>query len=283
MADTAQQKASHGDVDHGFGDVDALFVVAHKATPLCEPAEGSFNDPSSWQRLEAGLGVNTAHHLDDEIEEGGLVHQLPAVVGAIGEQMLDPRPSLSGRIEDHLRLGTVGNVGQGKVDHQQAPIGVDHNVPLTPNSLLGGVIALLGTGCGRLDSLAVDDAGTRAGFAPDPLAIEHQGDVMDGAEQHQPHEASEPPVDRLPGCETLRQHPPATRTRHVADRVENLPQVKAWLAPAFGRLRQQRNCRLAFLVGEIGRVALRLPLDRGHPVSHVHIDSVNHEPETKET
>ena len=46
VADPAQEKASHGDVYHGFGDVDPLLVVAHQAAPAGEPAEGSFDDPA---------------------------------------------------------------------------------------------------------------------------------------------------------------------------------------------------------------------------------------------
>jgi len=42
MADAAQQKASHGDVDHGLGDVDALLVVADQAPPSGQPAEGPY-------------------------------------------------------------------------------------------------------------------------------------------------------------------------------------------------------------------------------------------------
>lgn len=132
MADTAQQQAPHGDVDHRFGHVDALFVIAHQTTPSDNPAEGSSNDPSARQHLESWLGVDTAHYLDDQIEKGGLVHQLPAVVCTIGKQMFDPRPSLSDRIEDHLRAGTIINVGWGEIDYQQTSICVDRNMPLAP-------------------------------------------------------------------------------------------------------------------------------------------------------
>lgn len=45
--------------------------------------------------------------LDDEVEEGGLLHELGAIMGAIGEQVLDRGPALANRIEDHLGTGAT--------------------------------------------------------------------------------------------------------------------------------------------------------------------------------
>ena len=72
MADPAQQQTSHGEVDHGLEDVDALFVVAHQAAPTGEPTEGAFDDPAPGQDLEARFVVDAANHLDDEVDEAAL-------------------------------------------------------------------------------------------------------------------------------------------------------------------------------------------------------------------
>lgn len=95
MADPSRQKAAHSEMDIGLADVDPLPVVSHQASPSDEPPEGAFEDPAARQHLEARLVVDAAHYLDDEGVEGGLVHELDAVVRAVGEQMLEPRPAFA--------------------------------------------------------------------------------------------------------------------------------------------------------------------------------------------
>lgn len=141
MSDAAEEQASHCDVDHGLGNVEAGLVIAHQPAPTCHPSECALDDPPARQNLEARLPVETAHNFQYEVSEGRLVEQPRSIVGDVGEQVLEPRPSLSHSIEDRLCPGTVGDVRRDEVDHQQSTIGVDGDVALSFNGLLVRVIA----------------------------------------------------------------------------------------------------------------------------------------------
>ena len=107
MGDPAQQRAPHGDMDHGFGHVQPGFIIAHEPAPACHPAKGMFDHPTSRQYFEAWVFVGSAHDLQHEVSERGFVEQLGAVIGAIGEQVLEPGPALADGIKDGLCPGTV--------------------------------------------------------------------------------------------------------------------------------------------------------------------------------
>lgn len=243
-------------MDHGLGDVAALLVVAHQPPPAHHPAERPLDDPAAWQGSETLLTDELAHDLEDEVVVGGLAHQLAAIVRPVGEQVPQPRPALTDGRDDPLRTRRVLHVGWGKADQQEPPIGVDGDVPLAALQLLRRIVpAALGRS-GRLDGLAVQHARARACRTPGPLAVEQQRDVVDGAEQEAAHEAPEPPVNRLPRRKIVRQHPPAAAgTRQVADRVQDLAQVHARLAPPLGGRGQKRPDLLPLRVGQIGRIA----------------------------
>lgn len=107
------------------------------------------------------LVVAPANDLDDEVQIGGLVHELEAIVRLIGEEMFDPRPALADATEGCLSASTVGNIRRGEVDHQQSAIGIDGDVPLAPEHLLACVKPALFCRW-SLDRLAVDHARARA-------------------------------------------------------------------------------------------------------------------------
>lgn len=117
MCQSSQQETAHGDVDHGFGHVDALFVIPDEPAPSCHPAEGPLDDPATGQHLEPLGAVGAFDHLDDELHEGGLVHQPGTVISAVSEQMFDPGPTFPEAVEYRLSAGAVGDVSRCKIDH----------------------------------------------------------------------------------------------------------------------------------------------------------------------
>jgi hypothetical protein len=91
-------------------------------TAAWKEAQGSIHDPAPWQSLEARIGVDPSHDLYDELLERHLVHEFSAVIGAVGEQMLDPRPALADGVENMLRACGVGNIRCRQIDHEQPSV-----------------------------------------------------------------------------------------------------------------------------------------------------------------
>jgi hypothetical protein len=67
MGDTPEEQRSERDMDHGFGDVETLLIVADEASPSGHPAEGSFDNPAPGKDIEAFGSFDPAHHFDDEL------------------------------------------------------------------------------------------------------------------------------------------------------------------------------------------------------------------------
>ena len=44
-SDTSEEEGGGGDLDQGLGDIDALLVVPHEASPARHPSERSLHDP----------------------------------------------------------------------------------------------------------------------------------------------------------------------------------------------------------------------------------------------
>lgn len=110
VADPADEQVSHGEDYHGLGDVEAGLVVADEATVSGQPADAALDYPAPRDHLESRFGVGTAHDLNHEVKEGGLVEQLATVVGAVGEEMFHPRPAFADSVEDRHCSGAVGNI-----------------------------------------------------------------------------------------------------------------------------------------------------------------------------
>lgn len=239
-----QQQRSHGQVDHVFRHVNALFVVAHQAPVTHQPCERSLDHPAPWLNSETLLPLQTPHDFHRKVEKRGLVHQLSAVVCRISKQMLHPRPAFDQAIEHHLRASGVGNVGWRQVHRQQATIRVDCDMAFAPAEFLVGVITSRSR-AGRFHALAIDNTGTRQHLPLIAQAIKHQRQVMDGTKQHAPHQPPKPVIDRLIRREIIRQHAPlASRPHHVTQRIDHRAQIRL-ARPSRLRLLWQQRCNQA--------------------------------------
>jgi hypothetical protein len=94
----------------------AAFMVADQTAPSCHAAEHSFDDPATWQDLAALLVRELAHGFDDEAMIGSGAHQIAAVIGAFGEQVLQSGPALADGPDDLLCPGHVLHAGCRQVD-----------------------------------------------------------------------------------------------------------------------------------------------------------------------
>ena len=88
-------------MDHGLGDVDTLLVVAHEATLTRHPTN-SVDHPSARQQLKVRIAVDPADIFDYAVLECRLFHKIAPIIGAVGEEMLDPEPTFAIGAGDHL-------------------------------------------------------------------------------------------------------------------------------------------------------------------------------------
>ena len=201
-----------------------------------------------------------------------------AIIGPIGEQMLQPRPALAHTVQDHLSPGAVGDVGGRQIDHQKTAVGVDRDVALATHDLLARVVSPCFS-FRSFDRLAVDDAAGWARFASHALSVEHQRDIVDRLKHEPTDKSAKPPIDRLPRREIIRQHPPSpARTGHVADRVQHLPQIDLDRPPSLRCTRKQGLIRAhSSSVKSLGYRLVFFSILAIRPrVAGVHIPSLNY-------
>ena len=73
MGDAAEQEGAHGEADHGLGHVETPLVVEDETVPSDHPAGGLLHHSPAWEDATTFL-VRAPDDLDDEVEEGSLVH-----------------------------------------------------------------------------------------------------------------------------------------------------------------------------------------------------------------
>lgn len=93
--------------------------------------------------------------------------------GSIGEGQIDGGNAAPGRLQQ--RDGTVTVLHARRMHrHLQRPaVRVHHGVSLARLDLLARIVAARAASLGGLHALTVDNGSTRAGFATDALAVQH--------------------------------------------------------------------------------------------------------------
>ena len=106
--------------------------------------------------------------------------------------------------------------------HEKASVRVDVEVPLHAVELPSTVVLLDPAGRGRLDRLGVEHAPGRGRFAPRPLAVRHDEEMVDPLDQTRVAPAVEVALHRGERRELLREMTPlTTRAEQVENRLED--------------------------------------------------------------
>ena len=211
--------------------------------------------------------VGASDNLDDEVEIGGFVHQLEPVIGSVGEQVLHQgeRLRMAARIAGAPALSLMSAEVRWTSNRHARRCQPRCGVCAPRLSCRRRNLSSFHAASSRL---TVEHRRRRARFTSRPLAVNHERHVMDGLEQEPPRQLAEPAVDRTPRREVGRQNAPAAaRTDKITHRVNHLAELDLpWPASASG-LGHQGLDRLPFRVGQVGRIALRLLGDLGHPAA----------------
>src|SRR5580704_11307619 len=210
----------------GFGGRRPFEVLGETAASA-KPGEGSLDDPTPRQKLEA---FDALWSLDDLNRPwsamGECRYELFAAVNSIGkdmEQLGKPAPQL---LQQWNGPVAILNVGGMNLDGEQEAIGVGDNMPFAAVDTLTGIVASRTTGLSRRCTLAVDDRHRRPGLAPQlPASLPNQS-----CDDFLPSSGIAPSVkialDRRVRRKLLRQGTPlAASGQNVKNRLQNLAQI----------------------------------------------------------
>jgi hypothetical protein len=124
---TSNDKLERGDINPGLSAGDRGFEVFGKAAVAIEPGKGAFDNPSTGKDFEAnGVG----HALDDLdaplAKFGECLHELIAGIGAVGEEVAQPREEVLDGFDDERRAIAVLYVGGTDRGSEHQADGIGH-------------------------------------------------------------------------------------------------------------------------------------------------------------
>src|SRR6185437_11429376 len=225
---------NHSNIDQRLTGIGEPFVIFAESAITPQPAEGPLHHPATRQNHESLHAYRTQHRL--EKPTATLLHPLHQRTGisSVGPNELQPGQLPAYLLQNQLGTVTILNVGGMNDDGQKQSQGVHQDVSLPAVDFFFRIVAMWPSLLGRLDRLAVQDGRAGLGLAAVELADGNDKGVMDFFPQASPSPASEVPVDRLPGWETMRQHAPrTTAARHVEDAVNEVA-IIIFSGPAAG-------------------------------------------------
>ena len=89
-AKACEHEANHRQIDHRFAGLGLPFVVPTEAAVAAQPAEGSLDDPASWQHFER-MEFGAFDDLDRATPPCATPRQQRSGVAALGPDRLDRR------------------------------------------------------------------------------------------------------------------------------------------------------------------------------------------------
>jgi len=223
ICQSPDEELDDGDDDHGGRRFDQSLEVFGQTAVASEPAEGSFDHPTSWDDLEA-LGMQRPFDdLEPKPGASGMVCGDRALIAGVrkeahqpGELPLDPFAGL-GQAVTVLDARGMNREVQWQADR------ISNQMTLAPIDFLASVIATQTARFRGFHALTVNHTRRRRGLPAGSLAYLHQEDHPDTMPDAVVPKAPEIAVDRALRRKLLWQHVPGTAgADQIEDRVQHL-------------------------------------------------------------
>jgi hypothetical protein len=142
---------------------------------FCHLRKDYFDHPPAGMNGKADLIGWLANDLNGDA--GRRRGPVPSIAH-VGERLCDEREGAARHPENDRCAIPVLNVGGLGLQDETTPIRIHHHLALAPLHLLGRVVAPRTPALGGFDRLAVDHGGTGRRFAPNPLTVGHDEQVV---------------------------------------------------------------------------------------------------------